>query len=53
MFATTSSAGAAFAVLFAAVLMVAAGTAKKRLFTRVQVCPVCHHARTRCTCRWL
>lgn len=39
--------------LLAALLMVAAGLSKKRLSWRTTTCPVCHHARTSCTCRWL
>lgn len=45
----------ALAVLVGAVvyLMVFAGMGKKQLTFRVKTCPVCHHPRTQCTCRWL
>jgi hypothetical protein len=41
------------AVLAASVLMVLAGMAKKRFRWRDAQCPVCHHPRGACTCRWL
>jgi hypothetical protein len=44
---------APFAMLLASFLMVVAGMAKKRLAQKVGICPVCHHERKACTCRWL
>lgn len=40
-------------VLFASVLMLTAGTTKRRLVSRDPRCPVCRHTRSRCTCHWL
>jgi hypothetical protein len=39
--------------LLASFLMVFAGVGKKRLRWRTVECPVCHHPRGSCTCRWL
>jgi hypothetical protein len=39
--------------LIAGFLMVVAGVGKKRLRWRTVECPVCHHPRGSCTCRWL
>jgi hypothetical protein len=41
------------AVALAGFLMVVAGVGMKRLRWRVVECPVCHHPRQLCTCRWL
>ena len=41
------------AVLVASVLMVLAGMAKRKFQWRMTECPVCHHPKGRCTCRWL
>lgn len=41
------------AILVAGVLMVLAGMSKRRFAWRSAACPVCHHPRTACTCRWL
>jgi hypothetical protein len=45
----------AIAALVAAAgyMMISAGLGKKKLKLRVATCPVCHHPRTLCTCRWL
>lgn len=40
-------------VVFTAFLMARAGLGLKGLKPRVTFCPVCHHPRTHCTCRWL
>jgi hypothetical protein len=34
-------------------IMVVAGVGKKHLTFRVTTCPICHHPRALCTCRWL
>jgi hypothetical protein len=34
-------------------LMTTAGVGLKKLRLRVTDCPVCHHPREHCTCRWL
>jgi len=39
--------------IVAGVLMVLAGVGKKGLLWREPECPVCHHPRSLCTCRWL
>jgi hypothetical protein len=39
--------------LIATVLMVFAGVTQKRFRWRTVECPVCHHPRSSCTCRWL
>jgi len=36
-----------------AYLMTSSGLQLKKLVRRVTHCPVCHHARPNCTCRWL
>lgn len=41
------------ALVFASLLMVLVGNAKKRLVVKSARCPVCHRDRRRCTCRWL
>jgi hypothetical protein len=41
------------AAIAAGFLMVVCGVAKKSLRWRVAECPVCHHPRGLCTCRWL
>ena len=41
------------AALVASVLMILAGMAKRRFVLRAPECPVCHHRRNACTCRWL
>lgn len=41
------------AIVVASVLMIVAGVGKKRLQWRTVECPVCHHPRGSCTCRWL
>jgi len=41
------------ALALASLLMVLAGNARKRLVVKWSRCPVCHHERRRCTCRWL
>jgi hypothetical protein len=41
------------AVLVASVLMVLAAVSKRKLRWRAAECPVCHHPRGACTCRWL
>jgi len=40
-------------ILVAGTLMVLCGLAKRRLAVRSATCPVCHHPRQACTCRWL
>lgn len=46
-------AAAQVVALVAGLLMTVAGVGVKRLrFGRVE-CPVCHHPRSSCTCRWL
>ncbi|HKU58198.1 MAG TPA: hypothetical protein VJP39_01225 [Gaiellaceae bacterium] len=40
-------------VLLASYLMLNAGMAKRRMAWRDPHCPVCGHARSRCTCHWL
>lgn len=44
-----------FAILaiFAVYLMTTAGVGLKALRPRLTHCPICHHPRTHCTCRWL
>lgn len=42
-----------FAFMLASYLMTAAGTAKKHLVWKGQICPVCHRERRSCTCHWL
>jgi len=37
----------------AAYLMTSLGLELKKLAHRVTYCPVCHHPRAHCTCRWL
>jgi hypothetical protein len=37
----------------AALLMILAGIHNRRLRWRRAECPVCHHSRAECTCRWL
>lgn len=49
----TTSASLSAACVAATVVMVAAGVGKKRLRWRTTTCPVCHHERGSCTCRWL
>ena len=39
--------------LVAGFLMIVAGIGKRRLDWRTVECPVCHHQRGSCTCRWL
>jgi hypothetical protein len=39
-------------VAVAAYLMTCAGVGKKTLSLRNTSCPVCHHPRVFCTCRW-
>jgi hypothetical protein len=39
-------------VAVAAYLMTCAGVGKKTLRLRSTTCPVCHHPRRLCTCRW-
>jgi hypothetical protein len=39
-------------VAVAAYLMTCAGVSKKTLRLRSTACPVCHHPRRLCTCRW-
>jgi hypothetical protein len=39
-------------VAVAAYLMTCAGVGKKTLRFRTTTCPVCHHPRRLCTCRW-
>jgi hypothetical protein len=51
--AVTSSITALPSVLLAGLLMIVVGVTKKRLRWRTAECPVCHHPRTACTCRWL
>jgi hypothetical protein len=41
------------AALVASVLMILSGMGKNRLRRRYIECPVCHHPRGSCTCRWL
>ena len=41
------------AAVVASFLMVLAGVGKKQLRWRTVECPVCHHPRGSCTCRWL
>ncbi|HUK98140.1 MAG TPA: hypothetical protein VLV46_10825 [Gaiellaceae bacterium] len=36
----------------ASLLMVVAGLGEKQLLWRTLRCPVCHHPRSDCTCRW-
>jgi len=48
-----SSFSAPAAALIASCLMIVAGVATKRLRWRMVECPVCHHPRGSCTCRWL
>ena len=50
-FLTIASTPLAFVV--ASYLMVATGTARKRLRWKSELCPVCHRERRSCTCRWL
>jgi hypothetical protein len=40
------------AAVVASLLMVAAGIGEKRLRWQAVKCPVCHHRRDECTCRW-
>jgi hypothetical protein len=40
-------------ILVVGALMVLCGLAKRRLVFRSATCPVCHHPRPACTCRWL
>ncbi|MFZ1881730.1 MAG: hypothetical protein WAU41_16420 [Gaiellaceae bacterium] len=49
----SSSISTSAAVIVASFLMIAAGMSKKRLGWRSVECPVCHHPRGSCTCRWL
>lgn len=49
--ATSISIPAAIAV--ASFLAIVAGVGKKQVLWRSVQCPVCHHPRGSCTCRWL
>lgn len=40
------------AAAVASLLMIVAGIGEKRLRWQTAKCPVCHHPRTACTCRW-
>jgi len=53
LFTATSSISAPVAIVVASFLMIVAGVGKKRLQWRTIECPVCHHPRGSCTCRWL
>ena len=49
----TSPVIASIATVIASFLMVLAGVRKKQFRWRTVECPVCHHPRGSCTCRWL
>jgi hypothetical protein len=53
LLAATSSLSGSAAIVVASLLMIVAGLGKKRLRWRTVECPVCHHPRGSCTCRWL
>lgn len=53
LFVASASVATSAAIVVASVLMIIAAVDKKQLRWRTVECPVCHHPRRSCTCRWL